>query len=70
MEGIVKGLIDLIFPPLSDFCATHLAEDDKAEICPGYLRSIRFISLPHLSKVRPSLRYGVRGGSSSESWKI
>jgi ComF family protein len=46
MEGIVKGLIDLIFPPLCAFCGTPLTEDDGAEICPGCLRNIRFISPP------------------------
>jgi len=46
MEGIVKGLIDLIFPPHCAFCGTSLAEDDTAEICSGCLRSIRFISPP------------------------
>ena len=46
MEGIVKGLIDLIFPPVCAFCGTPSAEDDEAEICPGCLRNIRFISPP------------------------
>jgi len=46
MEGIVKGLIDLIFPPLCAFCGTPLTEDDQGEICPGCLGNIRFISLP------------------------
>ena len=46
MEGIVKGLIDLIFPPQCAFCGTPLAEDDTAGICPGCLRNIRFISPP------------------------
>ncbi len=46
MEGIVRGLIDLIFPPHCAFCGTLLAEDDTAEICPGCLRNIRFISPP------------------------
>ncbi len=46
MEEIVKGLIDLIFPPHCAFCGTPLAEDHTAEICPGCLRNIRFISPP------------------------
>ncbi len=46
MEGIVKGLIDLIFPPLCAFCGSPLAEDDTGEICPGCLRNVRFISPP------------------------
>ena len=46
MEGIVKGLIDLIFPPLCAFCGIPLAEDDEGEICPGCLRTIRFASPP------------------------
>ena len=46
MEGIVKGLIDLIFPPLCAFCGTPLAEYEGGEICPGCLRSVRFISPP------------------------
>jgi ComF family protein len=46
MEGILKGLIDLIFPPLCAFCGTPLAEDDRGEICLGCLRSVRFISPP------------------------
>ena len=46
MEGIVKGLIDLIFPPLCAFCGTPLAENDKVDICPGCLRDIHFISPP------------------------
>ena len=46
MEGIVKGLIDLIFPPLCAFCGSPLAEDDRGEICPGCLRNVRFISPP------------------------
>jgi len=46
MEGIVKGLIDLIFPPHCVFCGTPFAEDDSAEICPDCLRNIRFISPP------------------------
>ena len=46
MEGIVKGLIDLIFPPLCAFCGTPLTEDDQGEICPCCLGNIRFISPP------------------------
>ncbi|UCD71310.1 MAG: ComF family protein [Syntrophobacterales bacterium] len=46
MEGIVEGLIDLIFPPLCAFCGTPLAKDGKVEICQGCLRNIRFISPP------------------------
>ncbi len=46
MEGILKGLVDLIFPPLCAFCGTPLGEDDRGEICPGCLRNIRFISPP------------------------
>jgi predicted amidophosphoribosyltransferase len=46
MEGIVKGLIDLIFPPHCSFCGTPFATDDTAEICPDCLRNIRFISPP------------------------
>lgn len=46
MEGILKGLIDLIFPPLCAFCGTPLAEDEGGEICPGCLGSVRFISPP------------------------
>jgi ComF family protein len=43
MEGILKGLIDLIFPAL---CGGPLAEDDRGKICPNCLRSVRFISPP------------------------
>jgi ComF family protein len=50
MDGIVKGLIDLIFPPHCAFCGTPFAKDDTAEICPGCLRSIRFISPPICQK--------------------
>ncbi len=46
MEGIIKGLIDLIFPPLCAFCGCPLAEDETGEICPGCLRNVRFISPP------------------------
>ena len=46
MEGIIKGLIDLIFPPLCALCGSPLAEDDTGEICPSCLRSVRFISPP------------------------
>jgi ComF family protein len=46
MEGIVKGLIDLIFPPLCAFCGTPLTEDGQGEICPCCLGNIRFISPP------------------------
>jgi ComF family protein len=46
MVGIVKGFIDLVFPPLCAFCGTPLAENDDAEICPGCFQDIRFISPP------------------------
>ena len=46
MEGIIKGLIDLIFPPICAFCDTPLGEDDRAGICPVCLGNIRFISPP------------------------
>ena len=46
MKGIVKVLVDLIFPPLCPFCGSPLAEDDTGEICPGCLRNVRFISPP------------------------
>ena len=46
MKGIVKGLIDLIFPPLCAFCCTPLAEDDTGEVCPGCLDNVHFISPP------------------------
>ena len=46
MEGILKGLIDLIFPPLCAFCGAPLPEGDGGEICLGCLRSVRFISPP------------------------
>jgi ComF family protein len=46
MKGIVRGLIDLVFPPLCAFCGTSLIEDNTGEICPGCLRDIRFISPP------------------------
>ncbi len=59
MEGIVKGLIDLIFPPHCAFCGTPLAEDEVAEICPGCLRNIRFISPPICPKCGFPLVMGV-----------
>ena len=46
MKGIVKVLVDLIFPPVCAFCGTPLAEDDRGEICPGCLRNVRFVSPP------------------------
>jgi ComF family protein len=46
MVGILKGLIDLVFPPLCAFCGVPLAEDEGAEVCPGCLRTIHFVSPP------------------------
>jgi ComF family protein len=46
MEGLIKGLIDLIFPALCVFCGVPLVETEKGEICPVCLRKIRFISPP------------------------
>jgi ComF family protein len=46
MQGIIKGLLDLIFPPLCAFCSTPLPEDEGDEICPECLGNIRFISPP------------------------
>ncbi len=50
MEGIIKGLIDLIFPPICAFCSNPLGEDDRAGVCPVCLGNIRFISPPICSK--------------------